>query len=191
MILLQRPSSEQRLDCHSFAGRRLSLGRHKQCLQDQANCAEAWGTPPRRWAKWRGAAEEQRAGPKGPPPPATMGIGRRSGPREFQLTGGAASSLSKMSPTQSGWTLTWQRTGSVCQSGGPPGSERQRWGDLNHYHAFSADACVIYSVMCVLLTFFYVNLLYNSVEVLSFGTDISANKTNLTTYYLCRQWPPY
>lgn len=125
MTLLQRPSSEQRPDCHSSAGRRLSLGRHKQYLQGLANCAEAWGTPPRRWARWRGAAEGQRAGQRGSPPPAAMGIGRHSEPREFQLTGGAASSLSKRSPAQSGWTLIWQGTGSVCQSGGPPGSERQ------------------------------------------------------------------
>lgn len=134
LTLLQRPSSELMPDCHSSAGRRWSRGRDRLYLQVLANCAEAWGSPPKRLVRWRGATEGQRAGRRGPPQPTPMGTGRRSEPEEFQPTGGAASSPSKTLPTRSGWTSTWRGTEWVCQSGGPPGSEK------NNYQSLSAKA---------------------------------------------------
>lgn len=125
LTLLQRPSSELRPDCHSSAGRRWNRGRDRLYLQVLANCAEAWGSPPKKLVRWRGATEGRRAGRRGTPQPTPMGTGRHSGPGEFQLTGGAASSPSKTSPTPSGWTSTWRGTEWVCQSGGPPGSEKK------------------------------------------------------------------
>lgn len=128
VILLQRPTSGWRPGCHSFAGKIWSLGRGRQYPRGLANCAEAWGSPPGRWVAWKETAEGQRARQRGWSLQAAEDIRRRSEPGEFPQIGGVASSLSKMSPTQSRRILVWQRTEWLCQSRGPPGSKEHPSG---------------------------------------------------------------
>lgn len=133
MTLLQRRSSEKMRDYQSFACRRLNLDRGRRCPQGPANCAEAGEIPQGRLGVWKEATRGQREGRKGPQLPAEVGTGMRSGPGEYQLTDGAASSLSKRSPRLWGWTLVWPQTALICRLGVPPGWETKVKSLINYW----------------------------------------------------------